>query len=220
MSTNLQLADQHHLNVRDRARRDIAALPVDVLNAISGATAGFVSSIVTCPLDVVKTRLQAQSNGSHVLAQHRAESALSGGSGVVYRGMVGSLRTIWRNEGIRGWYRGLGALMIGYLPTWTIYFMVYEKCKKVYIAPERSQMRVHVMSAMTAGACSTIVTSPIWVVKTRLMTQSIDSSSRYRSTLHAFTQMYRHEGKEISNCDGGLISPKGCECFIMAWCRH
>ena len=29
-------------------------------NALAGATGGFVSGIVTCPLDVIKTKLQAQ----------------------------------------------------------------------------------------------------------------------------------------------------------------
>lgn len=39
--------------------------PLRHLNAsmISGAGAGLVSSVVTCPLDVIKTRLQAQTVG-------------------------------------------------------------------------------------------------------------------------------------------------------------
>lgn len=35
------------------------------------------------------------------------------------------------NEGFRGMYRGLGPLILGYLPTWTVYFTVYEKAKGV-----------------------------------------------------------------------------------------
>ena len=39
-------------------------------------------------------------------------------SGALYRGIAASLKRIWIEEGIRGLYRGLGPVMLGYLPTW------------------------------------------------------------------------------------------------------
>jgi solute carrier family 25 folate transporter 32 len=53
---------------------------------------------------------------------------------------------------------------------------------------------------MTAGACSTMVTNPIWVIKTRLMSQAATSAHhyhspwQYKSTLDAARTMYRTEG--------------------------
>lgn len=56
-------------------------------------------------------------------------------------------------------------------------------------------------ASMTAGASSTLATNPIWVVKTRLMSQvgaSANKQSRtpwhYKNTLDAFRQMYSAEG--------------------------
>ena len=59
-------------------------------------------------------------------------------------------------------------------------------------------------SSLTAGACSTILTNPIWVIKTRLMSQSIKTISTasdgirapwyYTSTFDAAKKMYRMEG--------------------------
>ena len=58
-------------------------------------------------------------------------------------------------------------------------------------------------ASLTAGACSTILTNPIWVIKTRLMSQSTRSSSssdglrapwHYTSTFDAARKMYRSEG--------------------------
>lgn len=80
----------------------------------AGAGAGLVSSIVTCPLDVVKTRLQAQ---------HLARDASD------YEGVRGTVKRIWRQAGFRGFYRGLGPTVAGYLPTWGIYFTVYDLVK-------------------------------------------------------------------------------------------
>lgn len=41
----------------------------------------------------------------------------------------GTMRRIWTEDGIRGFYRGLGPTIFGYLPTWAIYFTVYDQCK-------------------------------------------------------------------------------------------
>lgn len=92
-------------------------------NAVAGAVGGFTSGVVTCPLDVIKTKLQAQggyaalNKGRHV------------GHPKLYNGLVGSAKVIWREEGIRGLYRGLGPIVMGYLPTWAVWFTVYNKSK-------------------------------------------------------------------------------------------
>ena len=86
--------------------------------------------------------------------------------------------------------------MLGYLPTWAIYFAVYDGIKTAFGSPpvaiagvkssgERiypaAQVKgyqpvirehpwsLHILSAMTAGATSTICTNPLWVIKTRFM---------------------------------------------------
>lgn len=58
-----------------------------------------------------------------------------------------------------------------------------------------------VYASITAGACSTIATNPIWVIKTRLMSQvskSAASSTRtpwhYKNTFDAARKMYASEG--------------------------
>ena len=87
-------------------------------NALAGAVGGFMSGIVTCPLDVIKTKLQAQ-GGLH--ARHQRT--------VQYKGLVGTAKIIWTQEGIKGMYRGLGPIIMGYLPTWAVWFTVYNKSK-------------------------------------------------------------------------------------------
>jgi len=90
-------------------------------------------------------------------------------------------------------YRGLGPTILGYLPTWAIYFAFYDGIKTIFGAPPQAiataQERLypapqvkgyqplarehpwslHILSAMAAGAASTICTNPLWVIKTRFM---------------------------------------------------
>ncbi|KOS22785.1 Mitochondrial nicotinamide adenine dinucleotide transporter 1 [Escovopsis weberi] len=181
-------------------------------NALAGAIGGFTSGIVTCPLDVIKTKLQAQ-GGFHLVDKGRHV-----GHPKLYNGLVGTARVILREEGIRGLYRGLGPIVLGYLPTWAVWFTVYNKSKVFLHQYHDNQHLVNFWSSIIAGGSSTIVTNPIWVIKTRLMSQSNPNSARahfamlaghgntpttrpshhapwhYRSTLDAARKMYTSEG--------------------------
>lgn len=180
-------------------------------NALSGAVGGFTSGVVTCPLDVIKTKLQAQGGFAPV------DKGRHVGHHKVYEGLIGTARVIWQEEGIRGMYRGLGPIILGYLPTWAVWFTVYTKSKE-FLAERnvKNQMVINFWSSIVAGASSTVVTNPIWVIKTRLMSQSsngnrhvslfprsgntptsrpaISSSWHYNSTLDAARKMYSSEG--------------------------
>jgi len=169
---------------------------------IAGAGGGFVASIATCPLDVIKTKLQAQQVKT---GQHG------------YLGVAATVKSIIKHDGFRGLYRGLGPTILGYLPTWAIYFAVYDGIKNHFGETPAGDIQVvqhlypaaqvkgyqplarehpwtlHILSAMTAGATSTLCTNPLWVIKTRFMTQSREEV-RYRHTLDAAITIYRTEG--------------------------
>ncbi|RSL80310.1 hypothetical protein CEP51_006695 [Fusarium floridanum] len=176
------------------------------LNAFSGAVGGFASGVFTCPLDVIKIRLQAQ--GSLVPVRFASRYRKH----ELYRGLVQTARVIWRGEGMRGMYRGMGPLLLGYLPTWAIWFTVYQHSKvtlpQSYPHLSSRPNAVNVLSSIAAGTASTIVTNPIWTVKVRLMSQAYrPCRSRlfrkrriyrphwhYHSTLDAAYKMYTTEG--------------------------
>jgi solute carrier family 25 folate transporter 32 len=101
----------------------VSKLPDSSVNALCGASAGVASGIVTCPLDVIKTRLQAQ--GSF------RPRTYTGPTRAVYKGLTGTARVIWIEDGMRGLYRGLGPMLLGYIPTWAVYMSTYESTKNV-----------------------------------------------------------------------------------------
>ena len=132
------------------------------------------------------------------------------------------VKTTIRHDGIRGMYRGLGPTILGYLPTWAIYFAVYDGIKRHFGEPPLGEpvprgriypaaqpkgyqpvMRdhswtLHILSAMIAGGTSTICTNPLWVIKTRFMVRTLRDrvcktlTSRPHQTQSRREVRYRH----------------------------
>ncbi|KAL8727384.1 MAG: hypothetical protein Q9166_006056 [cf. Caloplaca sp. 2 TL-2023] len=102
-----------------------ARTPERYVVPVCGGIAGAVSGLVSCPLDVIKTKLQAQ--GGFQIPRDNVKLTTA-----AYRGVYGTAATIWREEGVRGMYRGLGPMLLGYVPTWAVYLTVYNKTQAFF----------------------------------------------------------------------------------------
>ena len=90
--------------------------------ACCGSFAGAVAATVTCPLDVVKTRMMLG-----------AKTA----SGELYQGTLNSLKTIYREEGGAALFSGLGP-RVGWITLGGfVFFGAYEKAQNVLWATGR-----------------------------------------------------------------------------------
>uniref|UniRef100_A0A8C9FCL5 Solute carrier family 25 member 36 n=1 Tax=Pavo cristatus TaxID=9049 RepID=A0A8C9FCL5_PAVCR len=121
----------------------------DRLNAI-----GTVGAILTCPLEVVKTRLQSSSVTLYISEVHL--NTVNGASvnrvTRVSPGPLHCLKMILQKEGPRSLFRGLGPNLVGVAPSRAIYFAAYSNCKEKLnniFNPDSTQ--VHMISAGVAG---------------------------------------------------------------------
>ncbi|KAJ3590477.1 hypothetical protein NHX12_008428 [Muraenolepis orangiensis] len=126
---------------------------------LAGSTTGALAVAVAQPTDVVKVRFQAQ-------VRHP-----EGGGPKRYNGTFDAYRTIARDEGVRGLWKGC-------LPNITRNAIVncselvtYDIIKELILKHKlmTDNMPCHFTAAFAAGFCTTIVASPVDVVKTRFM---------------------------------------------------
>uniref|UniRef100_A0A3P9AHX8 Solute carrier family 25 member 36 n=1 Tax=Esox lucius TaxID=8010 RepID=A0A3P9AHX8_ESOLU len=156
---------------------------------------GTVGAILTCPLEVVKTRLQS----SHVTF-YVSEVQLStvNGAGVARMappGPLHCLKLILEKEGPRSLFRGLGPNLVGVAPSRAIYFAAYSTAKeKLNGVFEPDSTQVHMVSAGLAGFTAITATNPIWLIKTRLQLDSRNRGERRMNAFECVRKVYQAEG--------------------------
>jgi solute carrier family 25 protein 33/36 len=78
---------------------------------------------------------------------------------------------IYKKEGIKALWKGLGPNLIGVVPARSIYFSVYTQGKHIYTNLNNGieSSFIHLCSAGTAGVITALFTNPIWLIKTRMV---------------------------------------------------
>ncbi|KAL3469398.1 mitochondrial carrier domain-containing protein [Aspergillus californicus] len=162
-----------------------------VVETIAGFTAGIATTLCLHPLDLIKTRLQVD----------RTASSRVGGS-------LKIIRQISQNEGgLAAFYRGLTPNLIGNSSSWALYFLCYgeikdrisacRRCRGHSEGMERQEQLTssdYFIASGSAGALTSILTNPIWVIKTRMLATGSKSPGAYTSFTTGAMQILRSEG--------------------------
>ena len=140
------------------------------------------------PLDLIKTRY-AINDGRVAVPQ--------------YQGLKNAFVTIFKQEGFRGYYKGLSPNAWGSGIAWGCYFLSYNAIKEYIQAENKTQQSLgpamHMLAASEAGIITLFMTNPILVVKTRLCLQyennvDLTSTKNYRGMMDGLFKIYRTEG--------------------------
>ncbi|XP_010240838.1 PREDICTED: mitochondrial substrate carrier family protein ucpB [Nelumbo nucifera] len=144
----------------------------------SGGFSGAVATAITNPTEVLKVRLQMNSNM---------------GKG----GAIREIRRIASEEGIQAFWKGVGPAMGRAAMLTASQLASYDESKRALIrwTPLEEGFHLHLISSSIAGTISTLVTAPIDMIKTRLMLQR--ESKRvggYKNGFHCAYQVMLTEG--------------------------
>ncbi|KAJ6306786.1 hypothetical protein OIU78_021992 [Salix suchowensis] len=146
------------------------------LSALAQLTAGVIggaaSSLVRVPTEVVKQRMQT---GQFASAPD-------------------AVRLIVSKEGFKGLYAGYGSFLLRDLPFDAIQFCIYEQMLMGYKLLAKRDLKdaeIAIVGAF-AGAITGAMTTPLDVVKTRLMVQG--SANQYRGIFDCARTIAKEEG--------------------------
>nr|BAR47391.1 mitochondrial uncoupling protein 3 [Thunnus orientalis] len=150
-----------------------------VTRLMAGCTTGAMAVAFAQPTDVVKVRFQAQVRLADGVRR--------------YNGTLDAYKTIARDEGVRGLWKGCMPNITRNAIVNCAELVTYDLIKEVILKYDimTDNLPCHFTAALSAGFCTTIVASPVDVVKTRYMNSH---SGQYNSAINCALNMLRHEG--------------------------
>ncbi|KAF6840693.1 mitochondrial carrier protein rim2 [Colletotrichum plurivorum] len=180
------------------------------VHLVAGGVGGMTAATLTAPLDVLKTRLQSDFYQAQLRASHQARAqavgALSPFRAAIFhlRETLQILGSVYKIEGPRALFKGLGPNLVGVIPARSINFYTYGNGKRLiaeYGNGGQEAAWVHLAAGVVAGITTSTATNPIWLVKTRLqLDKNVAEKSggvakrQYRNSLDCIQQVMRTEG--------------------------
>ncbi|KAJ6413506.1 hypothetical protein OIU84_006327 [Salix udensis] len=145
-----------------------------VAHLTAGAVGGIAASFIRVPTEVVKQRMQT---GQFTSAPD-------------------AVRLIVSKEGFKGFYAGYGSFLLRDLPFDAIQFCIYEQLRIGYRVAAQRELNdpENAVIGAFAGALTGAITTPLDVIKTRLMVQGSASANQYKGIIDCVSTVVREEG--------------------------
>ncbi|KAJ6238753.1 nicotinamide adenine dinucleotide transporter 1-related [Anaeramoeba flamelloides] len=174
-----------------------------LISGISGASIGMLSTIITSPIEVIKTRMQSQRPSMDP-----------------QKGLVEIFRESYSERGFSDYFVGLSPTIMALLSFWGTNSALYEYGKQRISRRIESKYAVHLISAISSGAVSELVSSPFWVAKVRMQAQSGYGSEKiYTTTSQTLARIYQEEGLKalFSGLGASLIGLSGIAVYYPTY---
>ncbi|KAI6660163.1 Mitochondrial substrate carrier family protein ucpB-like [Oopsacas minuta] len=147
----------------------------------AGGTSGMVGSAIANPTDLVKIRMQGTKVGKR------------------YKTTFHAFAHIFRTEGIRGLWRGVGPTVQRAMILTASQTSSYDHTKHTILNLDLmvEGLPLHIVSSITAGFVCALCTSPFDVIKTRIMNQESAKEGGgkvYKTMLDCLVKTVRSEG--------------------------
>ncbi|XP_041033760.1 peroxisomal membrane protein PMP34-like [Carcharodon carcharias] len=152
-----------------------------LVHAVAGAAGGVTAMTVFYPLDTARLRLQVD------------ERMKSSPTPVV-------LAKIIREEGLLAVYRSWFPVISSLCCSNFVYFYTFNSLKEIWVKRQPSTNSKDLVMGFISGVVNVFVTTPLWVVNTRLKLQGANLQNEdihqtsYTGILDAITQIVRKEG--------------------------
>jgi hypothetical protein len=161
-----------------------AAPPALLHKLLAGVLCGGMASAMCTPTDVVKVRMMADTSVTNPR----------------YRNVFHAFGAIYRAEGATGLYRGVSPTVQRAAVVAAVELASYDECKSLlmrWAGLPPGSMWTHLGASLMAGFLCTLASSPLDVIKSRVMNQPVDASGRgltYSSTVDCFRKAVKAEG--------------------------
>ncbi|KAL7925449.1 mitochondrial carrier domain-containing protein [Trichoderma austrokoningii] len=161
-----------------------AGLSPAIVESIAGLSAGTVATLVVHPLDIVKTRMQISTSAASA-ASHDLSA-------------VAMLRSLTNSpKPLASLYRGLVPNLSGNALSWASFFFFksrFEDLLSLARGSERPTPSDFFIASALGGAATSVLSNPIWVVKTRMLASDRGTKGAYPSMWSGFRTIYATEG--------------------------
>ncbi|CAK7210888.1 mitochondrial FAD carrier protein flx1 [Sporothrix bragantina] len=162
-----------------------AGLSPALVEAVAGLTAGSAATLVVHPLDIVKTRMQIYSTTDAAGAATARPSTSS-----VVRGLLNQPRPL------AALYRGLTPNLLGNGTSWAAFFFFKSRMEQLLAHVTGSALTPahYFVASGLAGVCVQVITNPLWVLKTRMLSSDRHAAGAYPSMWAGVKHILREEG--------------------------
>ncbi|KAI3385417.1 hypothetical protein SNEBB_009292 [Seison nebaliae] len=164
-------------------KRNSSKIADFALRVTAGSTTGCLAVLMAQPTDVVKVRMQAQ--GVYLMSEEAKKN--------LYTSSLSAYKRIMREEGLRGLWKGTVPNICRNSIVNASEIVSYDMIKEMFIM--RMNMKdttsCHLISALCAGVITTVIASPVDVIKTRYMNAKVGI---YKSLPDCAVQLFRQDG--------------------------